>query len=78
MGSGIQDPEKTCSGSRIKGSKRHRIPDPRSGSAALLATERNPNFKSSTLRAILIPRSRVDIMDFKKFPKILDIRLKSC
>jgi hypothetical protein len=27
-GSEIRDPEKTYSGSRIKGSKRHRIPDP--------------------------------------------------
>jgi hypothetical protein len=27
-GSGIRDPEKTHSGSRIQGSKRHRIPDP--------------------------------------------------
>jgi hypothetical protein len=26
--SGIRDPEKTYSGSRIQGSKRHRIPDP--------------------------------------------------
>ncbi len=31
----IRDPEKTCSGSRIKGSKRHLIPDPESGSAKL-------------------------------------------
>jgi hypothetical protein len=30
------DPEKTHSGSRIQGSKRHRIPDPGSGSATLL------------------------------------------
>ncbi len=28
LGSGIRDPEKTYSGSRIPGSKRHRIPDP--------------------------------------------------
>jgi hypothetical protein len=28
LGSGILDPEKTYSGSRIQGSKRHRIPDP--------------------------------------------------
>jgi hypothetical protein len=28
MGSGIQDLEKTHSGSRIQGSKRNRIPDP--------------------------------------------------
>ncbi len=33
-GLGIRDPEKTHSGSRIQGSKRHRIPDP--GSATLL------------------------------------------
>ncbi len=33
--SGIRDPEKTYSGSRIQGSKRHRIPDPGSGSATL-------------------------------------------
>jgi hypothetical protein len=33
--SGIRDPEKTFSGSRIQGSKRHRIPDPGSGSATL-------------------------------------------
>ena len=32
-GSEIRDPEKTYSGSRIEGSKRHRIPDP--GSATL-------------------------------------------
>jgi hypothetical protein len=29
----IRDPEKTYSGSRIQGSKRHRVPDPWSGSA---------------------------------------------
>jgi hypothetical protein len=34
-GSEIRDPEKTYSGSRIQGSKRHRIPDPGSGSATL-------------------------------------------
>jgi hypothetical protein len=28
LGSGIRDPEKTYSGSRIQGSKRHQIPDP--------------------------------------------------
>jgi hypothetical protein len=28
LGSGIRDPEKTYSGSRIQGSKRQRIPDP--------------------------------------------------
>ena len=28
LGSGIRDPEKTYSGSRIQGSKRHLIPDP--------------------------------------------------
>jgi hypothetical protein len=33
-GSEIRDPEKTYSGSRIQGSKRHRIPDP--GSATLV------------------------------------------
>jgi hypothetical protein len=37
-GSEIRDPEKTYSGSRIQGSKRHRIPDPGSGSATLLFT----------------------------------------
>ncbi len=35
VGSGIRDPEKTYSGSRIQGSKRYRIPDPGSGSATL-------------------------------------------
>jgi len=35
-GSEIRDPEKTYSGSRIQRSKRHRIPDPGSGSATLL------------------------------------------
>ncbi len=35
-GSEIRDPEKTYSGSRIQGSKRHRIPDPGSRSATLL------------------------------------------
>jgi hypothetical protein len=34
-GSEIRDPEKTYSGSRIQGSKRHRIPDAGSGSATL-------------------------------------------
>ena len=28
LGSEIRDPEKTYTGSRIQGSKRHRIPDP--------------------------------------------------
>jgi hypothetical protein len=32
--SGIRDPEKTYSGSRIQESKRHRIPDPGSGTLA--------------------------------------------
>jgi hypothetical protein len=35
-GFGIRDPEKTYSGSRIQWSKRHRIPDPGSGSATLV------------------------------------------
>jgi hypothetical protein len=39
----IRDPEKTYSGSRIQGSKRHRIPDPESGSATLTAKN---NFRS--------------------------------
>ncbi len=34
-GSEIRDPENTYSGSRIQGPKRHRIPDPGSGSATL-------------------------------------------
>jgi hypothetical protein len=34
-GSGIRDPEKTYSGSRIHWSKKHWIPDPGSGSATL-------------------------------------------
>ncbi len=34
LGSEIRDPEKTYSGSRIQGSKKHRIPDP--GSATLI------------------------------------------
>jgi len=37
VGSRIRDPEKTYSGSRIQGSKRHRVPDPGSGSATLLS-----------------------------------------
>jgi hypothetical protein len=37
-GSEIRDPEKTYSGSRIQGSKRHRVPDPGSGSATLMNT----------------------------------------
>ncbi len=40
-GSEIQDLEKTYSGYRIQGSKRHRIPDPGSGYATLLYTEEN-------------------------------------
>jgi hypothetical protein len=35
-GSEIRDPEKIYSGYRIQGSKRHRIPDPGSGSATLV------------------------------------------
>jgi hypothetical protein len=38
-GSEIRDPKKTYSGSRIQGSKRHRIPDPGSGSATLIEKE---------------------------------------
>ncbi len=34
-GTEIRDPEKTYSGSRIQGSKMHRIPDPGSGSSTL-------------------------------------------
>jgi hypothetical protein len=37
-GSEIRDPEETYSGSRIQGSKRHRIPDPGSESATLPET----------------------------------------
>jgi hypothetical protein len=36
-GSEIRDPEKTYSGSRIQGSKKHPIPDPGSGSATLIS-----------------------------------------
>ncbi len=43
-GSGIRDPEKTYSGSRIQGSKRHRIPDPQHCSEL-----------GCTLRALLHP-----------------------
>jgi hypothetical protein len=39
-GSEIRDPEKTHSGTRIPGSKRHRIPDPGSGSATLHAIDK--------------------------------------
>jgi hypothetical protein len=38
LGFEIRDPEKTYSGSRIQGSKRHRIPDP--GSATLVPKKR--------------------------------------
>jgi hypothetical protein len=41
-GSEIRDPEKTHSGSRIQGSKMHRIPDPGSGSATLDVTLPSP------------------------------------
>jgi hypothetical protein len=52
-GSEIRDPEKTYSGSRIQGSKRHRIPDPGvkkapdsgSGSATLDFIHRNSLIK---------------------------------
>jgi hypothetical protein len=40
-GSEIRDPEKTYSGSRIQGSKRHRTPDPGSGSATLPQEEKD-------------------------------------
>ncbi len=42
-GFGIRDPEKTYSGSRIQGSKRHRIPDPGPGSATLMYSRYNQN-----------------------------------
>jgi hypothetical protein len=40
LGSEIRDPEKIYSGSRIQGSKRHRILDPGSGSSTLLGREK--------------------------------------
>ncbi len=43
-GSEIRDPEKTYSGSRIQGSKRHRIPDP--GSATLEKSRRKMSCKT--------------------------------
>jgi hypothetical protein len=39
LGSGIWEPEQTHSGSRIQVSKRHRIPDPGSGSATLVDSD---------------------------------------
>jgi hypothetical protein len=39
LGSGIREPEQTHSGSRIQGSKRHRIPDPGSVSATLVDSD---------------------------------------
>jgi hypothetical protein len=41
LGFGIRDPEKIYSGSRIQGSKRHRIPDSGSGSATLPGSTSN-------------------------------------
>ncbi len=45
-GSEIRDPEKTYSGSRIQGLKRHRIPDPGSGSATLPTKVQKPFWKA--------------------------------
>jgi hypothetical protein len=51
-GFGIRDPEKTYSGSRIQGSKRHRIPDPGVKKAP------DPGFGSATL----VPRMKIFIV----------------
>jgi hypothetical protein len=52
-GSEIRDPGKTYSGSRIQGSKRHRIPDPGSGSATLRAT-------------VILSKKTLEILQFER------------
>jgi hypothetical protein len=52
---GIRDPEKTYSGSRIQGSKRHRIPDFRSGSATAFNLVVLCRFAGGMLTAMLSP-----------------------
>ncbi len=47
----IRDPEKTYSGSRIQGSKRHRIPDPGSESATLANTRLKETLPNSAQKA---------------------------
>jgi hypothetical protein len=51
LGSEIRDPEKTYSGSRIQGSKRHRILDP--GSATLGMQCRNVALFSTRRKKII-------------------------
>jgi hypothetical protein len=47
LGSEIRDPEKTNSGSRIQGSKRHRIPDPDPQHCFLDVQFQGPNLSTS-------------------------------
>jgi hypothetical protein len=49
-GFGIREPEKTYSGSRIHGSKRHRILDPGSGSATLREGDEREKVKKKYCR----------------------------
>jgi hypothetical protein len=51
--SGIQDPERTYSGSRIQGSKRNRIPNPGSRSATLVGRIEIPDITAATGREML-------------------------
>jgi hypothetical protein len=65
LGSGIRYPEITYSGSRIQRSKRHRIPDPGSGSAKL------PTTRGDEIMAVLALlgrglRTKAKINDSKK------------
>jgi hypothetical protein len=74
---GIRDPEKIHSGSRILGVKKHRIPDPRSGTLTLPLLFRYTynlitKVYSSYLKSKIIT-SRIQIMSSNKFQQMRKI-----
>jgi hypothetical protein len=75
LGSGIRDPEKTYFGSRIQGSKRHRIPDPdpQHWSARNVVKNKPKLFKLYTVSIL----ARIKAIRIKEFNYLLTEKIVS-
>jgi hypothetical protein len=79
---GIRDPEKTHSGSRIQGSKRHRIPDPEEGPGLQIPISfiririHNNVFSIIRIRLFTLMRIRIQLFTLMRIrlPKIIQIQ----
>ncbi len=69
-GFGIRDPEQTYSGSRIHGTKSHRISDPGSGYAAVKNWSTKVNFLIMTIFSLVAYTSIIPYLADKKHMRI--------